>query len=357
MPLSRRRVLGSVVWHAQLCALAVSLAIVPSARANPVELSLTNVVPAGKKPSISVKASEAVTLVQLDIERLDDKKAFHYKLGPLKPGDRTELGVGDGKPGRARWKGKMTIRAASGESSLEVTFESNAGAAGPALKVGYDRSHLDLEHGRLQFTVSRPAVTAHLSVVGDDGQELATTDQPIADKKPGQWIAIDWKTTAQPVLRLELTVRTDGGDAVIARLVPWSVSIPHEEVVFPSGESAVPPSEEKKLDVSYQKIVDAVDKVRRHEPGLDVRVYIAGHTDTVGGSDDNRKLSQARARSIAKWFRDRGLPLPMFFAGFGEDQLKVKTGDNADEAKNRRADYVVGVEEPVSGRGRYAPLK
>ena len=145
--------------------------------------------------------------------------------------------------------------------------------------------------------------------------------------------------------------------AAVARLVPWSVSIPHEEVIFPSGDATVQPSEEKKLDASYQKITDVVDKVRRHEPGMDVRVYVAGHTDTVGGTDDNRKLSQARARAIATWFRERGLPMPMYYAGFGEDQPRVKTADNTDEARNRRADYVVGVEEPASGRGRYIVLK
>jgi len=341
-----------VAWIGLLVACAAG-----RAWAAPVELQLTNAVPAGKKPFVTVTASEAVASVQLDIERLEDHKAFHAKAGPLKAGDKAELAIGDGKAGRAHWKGKLLVRAASGESSSEVTFESTTGAPGGGLKIGYDRAHLDLERGRLQFTVSRPAATAQLVVVTDDGEAQAGVVRALAGEKPGAWIAIDWKPTSKPVLRLELTVKTADGDAVIARLVPWSVAIPHEEVVFASGESAIQPTEEKKLDASYQKIVDAVDKARKHEPGLEVKVYVAGHTDTVGGADDNRKLSQARARAIAKWFHDRGLPLPLYFAGFGEDQLKVKTADNVDEARNRRADYVVGVEEPQSGRGRFQPLR
>jgi hypothetical protein len=35
----------------------------------------------------------------------------------------------------------------------------------------------------------------------------------------------------------------------------------------------------------------------------------------------------------------------------------VKTADNVDEARNRRADYVVGVEEPAFGRGHFVELK
>jgi hypothetical protein len=49
--------------------------------------------------------------------------------------------------------------------------------------------------------------------------------------------------------------------------------------------------------------------------------------------------------------------MPLYYAGFGEDQLKVKTPDNTDEARNRRADYVIGVEEPAAGRGHYTVLK
>lgn len=337
-----------------VCALAFCPAAV---RADSVELTLTNQVSAGKKPSITVVAKEAVSALQLDLERQEDKRGFHTKAGPLKAGARVDLPIGDGKSGRAHWKGKLVVHAASGTSSSEINFESSVGAPGGGLKVGYDRAHLDLEKGRLQFTLTGAGASAALIVIADDGSEIAKTDKALAGLKPGEWIPIDWKPSDKPVLRLELTILTPQGDKVIVKLVPWSVAIQHEEVVFPSGESTIGPSEEKKLDASYKKIVEAVDKARASEPTIDVKVYIAGHTDSVGGSDDNRKLSQARARAIAKWFRDHGLPLPLYFAGFGEDQPRVKTADNVDEARNRRADYVVGVEEPSTGRGRYAVLK
>ena len=135
------------------------------------------------------------------------------------------------------------------------------------------------------------------------------------------------------------------------KLLPWSVRVAHEEVNFEPGKSELRPSETPKLDGSYQKIIDAVDLARKADPSLQVKLFIAGHTDTVGSNGDNRKLSLERARAIAAWFRDRGLPLPIAFAGFGEDALKVKTPDNTDEAANRRADYIVGVEEPLVQKG------
>ena len=56
----------------------------------------------------------------------------------------------------------------------------------------------------------------------------------------------------------------------------------------------------------------------------------------------NLALSLDRARAIAAYFRRKGLTLPIAFAGFGEQVLKVKTPDETDERRNRRADYVIG---------------
>ncbi len=328
------------------------------AKADAVELTLTNNVPVGSKPRLTVLAKENVSTITLEIDRLEDKKHFRVVAGPIVAGARAELLVGDGKAIHAHWKGRLVVKTAGGEITNEVTFESWVvphDAVG--LHVTFDRAHLDLEHGKLEVQVSAIAKQVELSVVGEDGSEQARVERSLVGERPGTWVALQWKPSAQPVLRLDLVVTGEGGDTTTLKLIPWSVSIAHEEVIFPSAQSAIPPSEESKLDASYAKIVAAVEKVRKNESSLAVRVYVAGHTDTVGGSDDNRKLSQARAKAIAAWFRDRGLPLPLFYAGFGEEQPKVKTADNTDEARNRRADYVVGVEEPVNGRGKYTVLK
>ena len=78
-----------------------------------------------------------------------------------------------------------------------------------------------------------------------------------------------------------------------------------------------------------------------------ITLYIAGHTDTVGNPTHNFKLSQDRARSIAAWFRKRGVKIPISYEGFGETSLAVKTADNIDEVKNRRADYILSDGPPT----------
>ena len=80
-------------------------------------------------------------------------------------------------------------------------------------------------------------------------------------------------------------------------------------------------------------------------------LFVTGHTDTVGADKDNLALSRNRARSIATYFRQKGFRMPIFFVGYGERSLRVKTGDNVDEARNRRADYTLTLQPPPTLAG------
>jgi hypothetical protein len=49
------------------------------------------------------------------------------------------------------------------------------------------------------------------------------------------------------------------------------------------------------------------------------------------------------------------LKIPIAFEGFGESALLVKTADEVDEPRNRRADYILSVEEPVFKSSGFRP--
>jgi len=220
------------------------------------------------------------------------------------------------------------------------------------MKVGYDLDHLDLDNHVLQFTLSRPAGNADLVVVGDDGKELGTGSATYHKEAAGTWLAISWtQPTGARVMQLRLRAVSADNIVTNLELVPWSVAIDHQDVVFATNSAVIEPAENAKLDASLTKIDDVV---KRSERFIKMQLYVAGHTDTVGSSASNRKLSLARARAIATYFRGKGLVMPIAFAGFGEDVLAVKTPDETDERANRRVDYVLG---PVGGtppfRGPY----
>jgi outer membrane protein OmpA-like peptidoglycan-associated protein len=90
--------------------------------------------------------------------------------------------------------------------------------------------------------------------------------------------------------------------------------------------------------------------VRRYGKVVDVKLYVSGHTDTVGDNGSNQALSENRARAIAGVFRKRCVKAPIFYMGAGEDEPAVDTPDNTDEPRNRRAKYILGVEPPTSAR-------
>jgi outer membrane protein OmpA-like peptidoglycan-associated protein len=212
------------------------------------------------------------------------------------------------------------------------------------IKVTYDAEHLDLDKRVLQFKISRKADTASLIVIGEDGKELGKGSTPLADKAPNTWIPITWTQPADTrVMMMKLRIEAADGVATNVELIPWSVTVDHEDVNFSTDSAVIEPGETAKLDASLAKIADIV---KRGEKFMKMRLYIAGHTDTVGPSDKNRTLSVQRARAIGAYFRKKGLAIPIAFAGFGEDVLKVKTADNVDERINRRADYVLG---PAAG--------
>ena len=205
--------------------------------------------------------------------------------------------------------------------------------------VSYDAEHLDLDHHVLQFRMSRPAGSAELAVIGEDGGDIGHGAATYHGEPADTWLSLAWD---QPgggrVLMLKLRVVAADGKVTHVELTPWSVTIDHEDVNFATNSAAIEAGEDAKLDVSLAKIAEVV---QRSEKFVKMRLYVAGHTDTVGPAGRNLALSLDRARAIAAYFRRKGLTLPIAFAGFGEQVLKVKTPDETDERRNRRADYVI----------------
>jgi outer membrane protein OmpA-like peptidoglycan-associated protein len=67
------------------------------------------------------------------------------------------------------------------------------------------------------------------------------------------------------------------------------------------------------------------------------QLQVNGYTDTGGSPDHNLQLSQARATAIAKALADDGVdPHRILARGFGEKGLRIPTGDNVNEPRNRR---------------------
>jgi outer membrane protein OmpA-like peptidoglycan-associated protein len=221
------------------------------------------------------------------------------------------------------------------------------------LDVLIDKSKVDLKEHRLEVKMNHVASKVTIKVYDDSNVVLADEEQDFEGRAPGSALVVTWSPSSDaPVGRIEVFAYDSDGAYKGIAIVPWSVSIPHEEVNFRRDSAEIDDAEKPKLEASFAKVTEAVAS---HKELGKITLFIAGHTDTVATAAYNLQLSRARAQAIATWFRRRGLKIPIAFEGFGESSLLVKTADEVDEPRNRRVDYILSVDEPVMKTTGYRP--
>jgi len=127
----------------------------------------------------------------------------------------------------------------------------------------------------------------------------------------------------------ELRQRLRGTGVRVARVGDVIALVMRNDVLFASDGTA--------LSHPALRTIDAVGEVLRHYDKTLIEVN--GYTDTTGRDDYNLKLSQRRAEAVADVMVDDGVnPARISPRGFGETQLRVPTGDNVNEPRNRRVE-------------------
>jgi len=235
---------------------------------------------------------------------------------------------------------------------VSMSFATASAVAAPAastLKVMVDKGKVDLKGHRLEVKMSRPAGKVKITVYDESNAVLAAEEQSFSGRPGGTPLIVTWTPSSDAAVgKIELRAYDAQDNWVGVEIAPWFVNIPHDDVNFRTDSSEIDAPEVPKVEAAFAKIMEALAKdsaAGRMHAGI--TLYIAGHTDTVGNPTHNFKLSQDRARSIAAWFRKRGVKIPISYEGFGETSLAVKTADNIDEVKNRRADYILSDGPPT----------
>jgi outer membrane protein OmpA-like peptidoglycan-associated protein len=240
---------------------------------------------------------------------------------------------------------------ASGGASADPTPAPEGGQGATVKKsplvVSIDRAKVDLVGHTLEVKLSRTADKVTLKAVGQSGAVLAEIEKSFTGTPAGTVLVMTWTPSSdEPVARIEVFgYDTDGYYAGVA-ITPWSFSVPHEEVNFETDSDVIRPSEVPKLEASAQKIKEAISA---HGDLGKITLFVVGHTDTMGTADHNLTLSRKRARTIAGWFKGRGLGIGIAYEGMGKGGLLVKTADQVDEPRNRRVDYILALEPPHLG--------
>jgi OmpA-OmpF porin, OOP family len=86
-------------------------------------------------------------------------------------------------------------------------------------------------------------------------------------------------------------------------------------------------------------IIDEILKLLRNNP--DLNLTVEGHTDNVGTPDYNKRLSDARARSVVTALTAQGIAARRLRAeGYGQERPTADNGTDEGRAENRRVELV-----------------
>jgi len=98
----------------------------------------------------------------------------------------------------------------------------------------------------------------------------------------------------------------------------------------------------KKADLrpdSYKALDELVEYLNRRPTD---KIEIGGHTDNIGGDAYNKKLSEARAKSVVDYLISKGIDAArLTYKGYGADEPVEDNSTEAGRQKNRRTEVKV----------------
>jgi len=292
------------------------------------------------KPMFSITVPRSATTLWVQIEAGEGR--WEFERSGLSAGEQAQF-FWDRNP--AVTEAIATIRVDFADGYVEAVQVPVEYSYAGRLEVDLSRAVADLDKKTLAVGVNQAIERAEIKAIG--AHQVVLDQRTVSvDDGPGM-ISIPWMGDPSKVVLLDVTLHTSNAWSGFT-YSPWFVDIPHEDVVFETGQWAISPSEEPKLVALMAELDDLIDKYGRVVP---VKLYIGGCTDTVGDSTSNASLSRNRARSIGEWLKGRGLNIPVFYYGYGESWLAVSTGDGVDNVLNRRAVYMVGANPPPASAG------
>lgn len=192
----------------------------------------------------------------------------------------------------------------------------------PLLQTGYEKLKEVLEGGARE---SNPEIAARAQYYFDcwvEQQEEGWQEDDIRYCREGFEGTMITLLADKPEAKVE-----ENGAAVFAEKPRPEV---HNYIVFFKQKQA-------EISASGEEIIKEV--VAMAKDGLHYEFVLKSHTDTVGGTEENLKLTDERARRVRAELVSGGIsPDDIQTFAFGESDPPIKTADNVDEPANQRVE-------------------
>lgn len=230
-----------------------------------------------------------------------------------------------------------------GKSAMGTVWKVNENhqfASIDPMQLNINLRELTPEMHDVMLHTSRPFTKATAVVTAEDGSIIADVVYQVNHAKDYR---LEWEPSQKKPAVIEIKVSDETGAWASSTI--FYFQIPHTDIAFDTGKHAIRADQTKYLKETQVRIAEILNRPNLSKFAADL--YITGHTDTVGSSSSNEKLSLARARAIAQWFASNGLNIPIYYRGAGERGLAVPTPDDTPNASNRRAVYILSNHPPM----------
>ncbi len=293
-----------------------------------------------EKPVLIVTFDEALHRAMVTVTADGLKKQF--AIQPVVAGKDQRFTWSPPRPGEVMYDVSVEMVGRDGRTEMmeDIFFVS---AASP-ITASIDPNSVDLETRSFKLKTNHAPGRVEMEVLSDTMETLGKGSVSTPDAKDGVATPVVWPQDKDGnVLRVTVTAYDEFGYYAAVEIIPWSLTIPHEDVVFPTGSHELLADEAPKVDLAWERIEGAVKK---YGDLVQVTLYVAGYTDTVGDASSNQALSDRRAKSLATYLKGKGGTFDIWYQGFGESVLAKKTADAVDEQANRRALYILTAGPP-----------
>ncbi len=323
----RLGVLGALVF-----ACAISVAGAASADGLPLGWSFDQT---DNEVRFTVTTEYLLEDLEAEVRRSGSSRRWRFSESRLRPGEAFEFSIPTPDS-----HGEYTLTI-SGEYEGEDGEVSADFELGPVDVVEFEMQSYALEGANPSFviTMTQPADRVELRVIGDNGEVILERATPFSGADAGSPLRVGW---SQPpgigLLAFDVRAYSTSGSYNSRQYVPWHLDGEVRDLNFEFGSAEIQESDRARLREAARQLTEVASRV---DEWIDVKLYVAGYTDTVGAASSNRRLSQQRARSIGEFMRGEGFRWPIFYQGFGEAVLAEETADGVENAENRRAIYTI----------------
>ena len=286
-------------------------------------------------PGLVFKGIRPIYNVVVTVTRANGPQ-YEYTRPLLQAGEEWKV-TWKQEPGRALYH--VDFKADGMTDWLEVNF---AAEVAQPFDLTVDSEDIDLAAGRIGFLTIGRVSKVQMFLYAPNGDLITSREQELL-LSPGRQKGFEFKPPEGEIGQVALVASSGKKFHKEVTFTPYSVPVPHDEVLFEFGKADIRPCEEPKLEVAMKTTKKVLSTLGKQ---IKFKLYVAGYTDTVGSHALNMDLSRRRAAAIATWLQAHGLRLHVCSRGFGESILAVKTPDETPEEANRRTVFVIAGQAP-----------